>query len=290
MRHEAEGDDRIVTIEKVASEKLNKMRKILRDLGSVAVAYSGGVDSTFLMKVAAEELGDMALAVTARSETYPAWERAEAVLMAKRFGFRHRIIATSELGIPGFSSNPPDRCYFCKSELFRTLREIANQEGLLHLVDGTTASDLDDYRPGRKAARELGVASPILEAGLSKEEVRQLSRTLQLPTWDKPAYACLASRFPYSQDITEEKLQKVELAEDFLRDLGVGQCRVRHHGDLARIEVEAGDIKKLMLQDRERILEYMTGLGFTYVTMDLMGYRQGSMNEALPANGVKVSN
>ena len=261
-----------------SSEKLDRLREILRDLESLVVAFSGGVDSTFLMWVAADELKDRSLAVTARSETYPEWEYEEAASLANRFGFRHRIMETSELAIPNFRENPPDRCYYCKSELFGTLRQIADEEGLKQVADGATVCDLDDHRPGRKAARELGVVSPLLEAGITKEDIRLLSRELAIPTWDKPAFACLASRFPYYEEITEEKLSRVELAEEYLRSLGVRQCRVRSHGETARIEVEATDIEVLLTVNREVVAARLMELGYEYVTVDLMGYRQGSMN------------
>lgn len=246
---------------------------------SVAVAYSGGVDSTFLMRVADDELGNKALAVTARSETYPEREGEEAVSLAAQLGFRHRIVDTSELAIPGFRYNPPERCYYCKSELFTVLRQVADEEGLIHVAEGSTLNDLDDYRPGRKAAQEHGVVSPLLQAQLTKEEVRLLSKELGVPTWDKPAFACLASRFPYHEEITEDKLFRVALAEEYLRSIGIRQYRVRHHGTLARIEVEPEDIGILLT--RTDIVRFFHQLGFTYVTVDLEGYRQGSMNTAL---------
>ena len=259
--------------------KLTNLRKILRDLKSVVVAYSGGVDSTFLMWVAADELGDRALAVTARSETYPEHEGEEAVSMAEGFGFHHRVVETSELAIPNFRHNPPERCYYCKSELFADLRRIADEEGIRHVADGSTLSDIADYRPGRKAAEEQGVVSPLVQAGLNKEEVRTLSKELGIPTWNKPAFACLASRFPYHEEITEEKLSRVALAEEYLRSLGIRQYRVRHHGTLARIEVEPRDMEVLL--KRKELVERFRELGFTYVTVDLEGYRPGSMNDTL---------
>lgn len=264
---------------KLAHAKLARLRKIIRQLGSVVVAYSGGVDSTFLMRIAAEALGKEALAVTARSETYPEREGEEAVSLAARLGFRHRIVDTSELAIPGFRNNPPERCYYCKSELFKTLREIAEAEGFAHVAEGSTSDDLADYRPGRKAALELEVVSPLLAAELSKKEIRFLSRELGIPTWDKPAFACLASRFPYYEEITAEKLSRISRAEEYLRSLGIRQCRVRHHGSLARIEVEARDMSTLLRC--KDIAGYFRSLGFTYVTIDLEGYRQGSMNAQL---------
>ncbi len=263
----------------VPDAKLAHLREILRKLNSVVVAYSGGVDSTFLMWVAADELGNGALAVTARSETYPKHEAEEALSMARGFGFRHRVVQTSELAIPGFRYNPPERCYYCKSELFATLRMIADEEGIRYVADGSTVSDITDYRPGRKAAEEKDVLSPLIQAGLNKEEVRTLSKELGVPTWNKPAFACLASRFPYHEEITEEKLSRVALAEEYLRSLGIRQYRVRHHGPLARIEVEHKDIEILL--KREDLIGRFRKLGFTYVTVDLEGYRPGSMNDTL---------
>ncbi len=262
--------------------KLEKLRRHLQQIGGACLAYSGGVDSAFLASVAAEVLGRHFLAVTAASETYPESERREAGRLARRLGFRHRFIKTSELGIPGFSTNPPDRCYHCKKELFGKLARIARRAGFAVLLDGQNADDVADYRPGARAAAELGVVSPLKAAGLRKDEIRELSRERGLPTWKKPAQACLASRFPYGESITREKLARVAAAEEFLRGLGLGQLRVRDHDKLARIEVPAEDVARLAGPNlRARIVARLKKLGYAWVALDLQGYRTGSMNETL---------
>lgn len=262
-------------------EKEAALRTSLSRLGGLVVAYSGGVDSTYLARVATESLGARAIIVTAASETYPAWERSEALTIAAANHFNHRMIETSELAIPGFSDNAPDRCYHCKSELFRMMWKVAAELKISAVADGTTIDDLGDYRPGRKAAREQGVLSPLLEAGLSKAEIRILSQELNLITWDKPSFACLSSRFPYGEKITPEKLSQVEAAEDFLHREGIRQFRVRHYGELARIEVDPADLSLLAGALRLRLIECCRKAGFRYITLDLEGYRTGSMNEVL---------
>lgn len=251
---------------------------------SVAIGYSGGVDSTLLLKVAVDVLGENAVAMIGRSETYPTREFEEAVKIAESIGARYVVVNTEETDIIKFKENPVNRCYFCKTELFGKLEEIARREGLKWIADGTITDDVGDFRPGMKAKAENNVRSPLLEAGFSKAEVRELSQHLGLPTWDKPAFACLSSRFPYGMSITKENLAKVDNAETFLRDEGFRFFRVRFHDErTARIEVGKEEIHRLLDDDlRERLVAHLKQLGFTYVTLDLQGYRTGAMNEVVP--------
>ena len=261
--------------------KLTKLREILGGLKGAVIAFSGGVDSAFLLKMAVEALGaEKALAVTGQSPTYPAWELEESQALSRLLGARQVVITTEELEKDDFAANPPERCYFCKRELFGRLLEIADKEGGSYLLDGTNYDDLGDFRPGRKAARELGVRSPLLEAGLTKDDIRFFSREMGLPTWNKPAGACLSSRFPYGTRITREKLAQVERGEDFLRSLGFGQFRLRHHGEIVRIEISREQFP-LMMEKAVEVTEKLKADGFTYVALDLEGYRMGSMNAGL---------
>ncbi len=263
-------------------QKYKKLTDILREAGSGAVAYSGGVDSTFLLKVAHEVLGEKVVGVTARSSTYPEREYKEAKKYIRQFGAKHITIVSEELEIEGFSKNPVNRCYFCKNELFSKVREESNKLGFKHVFDGSNFDDIGDYRPGMEAAKELGVISPLKEAELTKDDIRQLSKQLNIPTWDKQSFACLSSRFPYGQEITVEKLNMVDRAEQFLMDIGFKQLRVRHHGEIARIEVVSGDRAKFFDIDiMDKVGEKFRAIGFQYVTLDIMGYRTGSMNELL---------
>jgi len=263
-------------------KKLQSLRATLGRMASALIAYSGGVDSTFLLKVAADVLNGKVLAVTAASATYPQEELQEARRIARSLGVRHETISTDELADEDFSANPPQRCYYCKRELFRRLLDIAQREGIAFVLDATNLDDCSDFRPGTKAAKEAGVKSPLVEASLTKADIRALSKEMGLPTWDRPSMACLASRFPYGEAITAEKLARVEQAEKLLRQMGFSQVRVRSHGALARIEVEADRVHRLAEPEvNAKVVEEFKALGFVYVTLDLQGYRSGSLNEPL---------
>ncbi|BDV41684.1 adenine nucleotide alpha hydrolase [Geotalea uraniireducens] len=264
------------------TEKFATLQRIIREMGSMLIGFSGGVDSTLLLRVAYNLLGDRVVALTATSPTYPESEFQAAEALAREIGVRQLVVESNELAIPGFAANPRDRCYHCKKELLQLCRDRAAALGLAWVADGSNLDDLGDFRPGREAVRELGVRSPLLEAGLTKAEIRELSRRLGLPTWDKQPFACLASRFPYGTEITLARLRQVGACEEYLRELGFAVYRVRYHGETARIELGEEELERLLAPGvRREVVSFFKKAGFTYVALDLEGYRSGSMNEPL---------
>ena len=270
-------------------QKHENLKDYLRELGGVAIAFSSGVDSTFLLKTAHDVLGDKVIAVTARSCSFPKRELDEASSFCEKEGITHVICDSEELEIDGFSKNPPNRCYLCKRELFTKIWAVAKEYGIVHVAEGSNMDDTGDYRPGLIAVSELGVKSPLRYAELNKQEIRQLSREMGLPTWDKQSFACLTSRFPYGEEINIPRLTMIDKAEQFLLDMGFRQVRVRYHGNLARIETDADGFDLMMSKsNREKIHDAFKTIGFTYIALDLMGYRTGSMNETLEENVLQI--
>jgi len=262
--------------------KIEQLKRNIEKMGSLAVAYSGGVDSTFLLKVAHDVLQDRAIAVTARSSTYPEREYKEAAEFTRSAGIKHIIIQSEELDIEGFTANPPNRCYLCKYELFSKIKEVAQKYNIKYIAEGSNIDDLGDYRPGMQAIKELGIISPLKDVELGKDAIRKLSKKMGLPTWDKQSFACLASRFPYGEKITRDKLAMVDRAEQYLLNLGFKQVRVRHHGDTARIEVAGKErLKFFDLELMDNVYKQFQEIGFAYTSLDLKGYRTGSMNEVI---------
>jgi uncharacterized protein len=262
--------------------KYEELKKYLKELGSIAVAFSGGVDSTLLMFAAKEALGDKAIAITANSDLFPKREHNEAIEFTRMHGIKHIIFEADEFAIEGFASNPENRCYLCKKTIFSTIQQLAKQNGVNYVVEGSNMDDIGDYRPGMQAIAELQIKSPLQHAELYKDEIRILSREFDLDTWSKPSFACLASRFVYGEEITKAKLNMVGISEQFLLDLGFRQVRVRIHNNLARIEIDPSENDKLMnAETRELIDKKLKEFGFQYVSLDLQGYRTGSMNEMI---------